>query len=518
MRRLAGAVGRALLSPPNSERWRERLDEIFVGRPRLSWAVWMSIALVIALLHLFTHGAHIGDAELWLDESSTYGIAARSLGTVFTLPTEFHSQPPLYYLLLHFVIKVDSQRWFIRGISWFSCLLFLQFILFYFHELNLIARVFLCALFLESALSHYLSTALRPYGMAVFLTLVSSVMLLRMVREPTRRPATVYVAWTLAMLYTMAFDVGVLLGHGAFLVLVWAADLRLGLRTMLRRHRATIAAMAACALGYLPYFLLAYHYHYAPNRQHNAHLALSVSAYVGPLLEHLHFGASWMTLFYALMGIALLGAAARRDPSALAWLLTFLIQMAFVWIFIVGRSVIGMQGRYLAPGYVAAIVLAALGFEQLVARTNPAAWIGTLLFLLWLAWPAAQAFHVAQHTPGPVGPWASLHQEMKTHPGKKVIFFYIGYSGQDFEYEVRDDPSVITATMRGRLLASGGDSHLDPAYVAGIIDKTHADTSCYYYWIQGSNSVYANVFVPAMKRLGYVEQPPIREVRRFCRP
>ncbi|HEX3868684.1 MAG TPA: hypothetical protein VHV78_18110, partial [Gemmatimonadaceae bacterium] len=433
------------------------------------------MAVLIALLHLFWYGIHIGDAELWLDESSTYGIAARSLGTIFTLPTEFHSQPPLYYLVLHFIMKVNSERWFIRGLSWFSCFLILQFVLFYFHELNLMARLLLCALFLQSAVFHYLSSSLRPYGMAAFLTLVSTVMLTRMARDPSRRRAAIYVAWTLPMLYTMAFDIGVFLGHGAFMLLAWIADLSHGPRAFVRHQRWAVVAMAACAVGYLPYVLLAYHYQFQPNSSHNLHYALTLAAYTGPSNEILGFSESSMVILYTLVGIALVAALLRREPSALAWLAVFFLEIAFVWIFIPGRSVVGMQGRYLTPGYVAILVLAPLGFQELAARTRPAAWIGALLLLLWYAWPAAKAFHTALHTPAPVGTWAALHREMRTHPGKKVIFFYIGYSGQDFEYEVRDDPSVIVGTMRGHLLASGGDNHLDPAYVSGIVDRTQAE-------------------------------------------
>jgi hypothetical protein len=123
------------------------------------------------------------------------------------------------------------------------------------------------------------------------------------------------------------------------------------------------------------------------------------------------------------------------------------------------------------------------------------------------------------HTPRPVGKWETLAREMKKHPGKKVIFFYIGYAGQDFEYEARDDPKIVVATMKGERWAAGGDNHLGDSYVADLVDKTHAETSCYYYWVQGSDAVVNNVFAPRMKQLGYVElpQPVVPEVRAWCR-
>jgi hypothetical protein len=497
--------------------WRDRLAEISTDRPRLALTLWMATAVGLAWLHLFTHATGIGTPELWLDESSTYGVAARSLGTVFTLPTEFHSQPSLYYLLLHFVLKINSARWFIRGLSWFSCFLFIQFCLFYFDELNLIARVFLCALFVYSSLTHYLSTALRPYGLATFLTLVSTVMLVRMVREPTRRRAIIYCAWTVPMLYAMAFDIGVLLAHGVLLLLVWLAELRHGPRATLRRYWPTMAAMVVCAVGYLPYLLLAAHYHYSPNPTQSFSWIWNRAAYVGPLQEHFGMGAAQMIMLYALMALALIGALTARDATIGVWPLILVLQMAFVWVFIVGRSAIGMQGRYVAPGYVGAIVLAAFGFQQLVAKTNLATWIGIPILIAYMSWTPAQEFHAYLHTRTPLGTWANLHREMSKQPRKKVIFFHVGYSGQDFEYEVRNDPSIVVATMRGRLLAAGGDSHLDPDYVSSMIEKTQTETSCYYYW-RGSGPPFGTTFLPAMARLGYAEVPAIGEVRGFCRP
>jgi hypothetical protein len=151
-------------------------------------------------------------------------------------------------------------------------------------------------------------------------------------------------------------------------------------------------------------------------------------------------------------------------------------------------------------------------------RVRPAVWIWTVILLGYFTWSEALSFHSYMQAPAPVGPWAKLHREMRTHPGKKVIFFYIGYAGQDFEYEVRGDRSVVVATMRGTRMASGGDNHLDRDYVAAMIEKTKSETSCYYYWIQGTGGVFSDTFLPAMARLGYSEQPKIGEIRVFCRP
>src|SRR2546430_6419188 len=177
---------------------RGRLWEIS-DRPRLARAVWAAIAVLLGCLHLFVHGAWIDRDELILDEAGTWGVAVQPLGRLLTLPTEFHSQPPLYYIVLHLLLHAGSAPWFLRGFSWLCCLLFIGYALFFIEELSLLARVVLCLLFLHGDLTHYLATSVRPYAMAAFCTLVASVTLVRLARAPTRRRLVAYAAWALAM-------------------------------------------------------------------------------------------------------------------------------------------------------------------------------------------------------------------------------------------------------------------------------------------------------------------------------
>lgn len=498
--------------------WRARLDEIS-DNPRIARATWWTIAILVSLLQLFIRGINIDHPELWLDESSTYGVAVHPLLRVFTLPTEFHSQPPLYYLVLHFLIKVSSERWVIRGLSWLCCFLLMQFVLFFADELTLLARVFFCLLFLFSAESHYLSTALRPYGMAALFTVVSSVMFVRMLRDPTRHRAVVYVIWTVLLLYTMAFDVGVALAQGLFITAIWIADAwKLGVRGMLSRHRYSVAAMAACAVAYAPYLLMALHFQYRPNATPTFHHAWNVDIYTSGLQELFGSGlVPQMSMVYAFAGVALLAGLRDRDVTVWSWPLVIVVQIAFVWVFIVGRSAIGVQGRYMVPAYVATAVLATLGFQRAVPAISRTAWTVLTVWLLYTAWISFQEFHQYMHTPLPVGKWESLRNAMKKQPGKKVIFFDVGYSGQDFEYVIRKDADIVTATERGRGWASGGEGTLSEAYINDTIERALPDTRCFYYYLEAPQGRYAQVFLPAMKRHNLVEIEPIGNTHGFCK-
>ncbi len=474
-------------------------------------------------LHLFVHATRMGDAELSLDEAGTWGVARRSLGTLVTLPTAFHSQPPLYYFILHGLIGISSQQWFLRGFSWLCFLITLQFVLFYLDELNLFARLFLCLLLIYADISHYLATAVRPYGLATLCTLVSTVLLTRLLREPTRRRAIAYALWALAMLYSMAFAVAVLLVHGMVAAATVTAALpRFGLRDALRRHRALLLAMTCVVIAYLPYLFMAIHYQYKPNPAHTLDLVRNPHTYENALTEQFQLPVPMMLGLFALCVFAVAGELRGRNFVVLLWPLLVFGQIAFVFFFIVGRSPIGAQPKYMMPAFLAVCMLAALGFQQLLPRTERAVWHCVPVLLGALVWSRYGDFHTYMHTRAPLGQFEILHGAMAQQPGKKLIFFDIGYEGQFLEHVIRDDANVDLGIMRGPAWATGGDNHLDPKYIIDTVDKAAPTTRCFFYYLQHPNGPYATAFVPTMQRLGYTELPALprihgHRVPGFCR-
>ena len=496
--------------------WKSRLDELS-DRPRIALVMWIFVVVAISALHLCINANDIGHPELWLDESSTWGVAHRPFVTVLTLPTQFHSQPPLYYLLLHFWMKIYDARWFMRGLGWLSCLCLLELVLFWLHELSLSARVVFCITFITASLTHYLSTALRPYGMAALTTFVSTVLLLRLLRDPTRRRAIHYTLIALVMLYTMAFDVWVVVAHGltvgSFLVFHSARE---GIRVIVKRYRAVFVAIGAVAIGYLPYVWIAAHWHYTQNGRDNGEQVLTTGHYTYTLNEHFKDSGAAMLLIYGLIAIALWAELRKKNALSLVWPLIAAGQVGFVVYFMTGRGM-GPAGRYMTPMLPCVCFLVALGWQHLQPRPPRVAWQVLLGFLCYLLWPEVIAYSAYLASPRPLGTFGKLRQRLKMQAGKKLVFFDIGYSGQDFEYVIRHDADISSAVMRGEGGNAGGDNHLDPEYIRRTIATTTSDTRCYYYQLESPQGVYATVFAPEMSRLGYEEVAPIGKVHGFCR-
>jgi hypothetical protein len=502
--------------------WRSRLSEV-ADRPWLARALFIAAALLVSWLHLFVHGTGIGRHELGLDEAGTWGVAARPLGVVLTLPTEFHSQPPLYYLVLHFLLGINDSPWFLRGFSWLCCLLCVQLILFYLDELTLLARVFLSVLFIYAGLTTYLATNVRPYGMATLATLAASVLLVRLARAPTRRRAIAYAVWATVMLYTMAFNIATFMAHSLAAAAVVTVDLaRFGRLAAWRRHRGLLLAMGTVVIAYLPYLFLALHYQYKPNPVRTIDKVLRYGTYELTVMDHFQLATPVMLGLCALWAVGIVGELRERNGLVLLWPLMAVGQIAFVYFFIVGRSPIGPQGKYMMPSFVALAALAAFGVHHLLAARARAAWLVLPPLLAALVWPRYRQFHDYMKSSIPPGPFGVLHREMSKQHGKKVIFFDIGYDGQHLEYVIRNDPDITTATDRSSGWGSGGTNRLEASYVLATIGRSHATTRCYYYYLKYPSGPYATTFVPAMQRLGYQQVPALppihgHAVPGFCR-
>lgn len=495
-----------------------RLAEIS-DRRRVAALVWWPAVALIALLHLQVQTLGINTSELWLDEASTWGVAVRPLRTVLTLPTAFHSQPPLYYILLHFVIELGSAEWVLRGLSWLACMLLVLFVLTRLRELTLAARVCWCLFFIYSPFTFPMERSVRPYGMAALLSFVSTIALLRLIERPDRRGALQYFAMALAMLYTMAFDVAVFAVQVLYVVGVLVARLRRdGGANSWARDRWLVLSTVATTVLYLPYLALVYHWQGAnghPSWAATKGQLTSWAAYSSSIETLLPFGAPWSTVLYGLMLVAVVADLRARRGRALLLVLLVFGQIAFVRGFCIGRTPIEI--RYWTPALPAFYLLVALGLDGCVGMVRPVAWVAVLSALIWLnldAWPSYKAFLQA---PLAKDTWRSMHESLTPFVGKKVIFFDTGYLGQMLEYETRNDPTVSLALQKGSFWAAGGDSHLDPSYIERIVDENSADTHCFFYFRERAGP-FESAFLPAMHRIGFVAAGFASGLRAFCRP
>jgi hypothetical protein len=207
----------------------------------------------------------------------------------------------------------------------------------------------------------------------------------------------------------------------------------------------------------------------------------------------------------------------------LLWPLMGMGSIAFVWYFIIGRSILGAQTKYMLPALLATCTLVALGMGQLRPLVRRGFWPVLVLLL--------GAFVVSTYSPfgrymraGPdLGELAILHRELMSFPGKKVFFPEVGYDGQRPEYVTRNDPTIIYATQRGRGWASGGEGLLTDAYIASTIERYHSECPCFFYYLFLPKGAFTTTFVPTMQKLGYHQTRPLpvttgHPVIGYCRP
>ena len=507
--------------------WRAHLEEIS-SSSRLARVLWFLTLGLLVVLFACLHLPGVSQGELILDDAGTWGVAMRPWLTVFTLPTEFHSQPPLYYLALHFLCKIGDAPWLVRGFSFLCGLGTFAYVLLRAKPLSLLARVAFALLFMLGDLGDYVSTAVRPYGMAALLMTISCILFIRLMTEPLDKRLTLaYAVATLAALYTNAFVVVILPIQLAWLigVYLWRTG-TVGYRRAFEQFRGRLLAGVAIGVGYLPYLLLALHYQSekytglrAPQRDRGP---LRLSLYWSVFHEFFLFSKAYLWMLAGLMVLGLTIRLARKKWDGVLWLSLGVAQIAFVWSFVNGHSLLWFQPKYMLSAYLAICFLVALAFAHLPRLVSRGIWLLLPLALGYLVQERYGKCAEFFARPRPLGHFQLLHKTMLDVPGRKVIFFDVGYDGQHLEYQARNTPEIEVATMRGTGWASGGDNHLDPAYIERIIAEHAADTPCFYYVIASPRSPYATTFEPRMRQLGFTPGRTLwvagQRTPEFCRP
>jgi len=483
-------------------------------------ATGLGIAFVlVVLVHLFRNGQGLAMKELSLDEAGTWGIAVQSFWRNCTLPTEFHSQPPLYYFLLHLLVKFGESEIYMRATSWLFCLAVAGYAILGLREINPLSRVVLAAFFVLNPLTNWISRNVRPYALAALAGFFSLVFFVRVFEESSRKRAIAYVVATTVMLWVTPLAVWTFASQILFALVVFGLGMRRhGFRATLDRYRLLAKAMVATGLLYVPYFLMAIHYQLKPGPGLVPALqaALNQQNLVGVLEGFALLAPPFSLAVVGLILLALVVELTARRATVLVWLMVAVGHIGFAYGFLLGRT--GVYYHYMTPAYPAFCYLAALGFHHLTEGASrhafKVAWV--VLFLLALA--HFDSFRASVAAPMPDEGWRRVRAALATIPGQKVIFFDTGYNGQFLEYYARKDRDLVFATMKGTGWASGGDNHLDPGYVQGVIREHGTGPVCYLYRVEeGPLSQYLATFVPEVSALGYTEMPALEGFARYCR-
>ena len=153
--------------------------------------------LFIALL-IIQNTQHISDRMFWLDEVTTFKIAILPFWEIpyAAAIKSGHLQPPLFYWLGHIAAYIGDTPTILRSVSVACYILLLWFVIFRMHELQIASRLTLCFVLLFTQFASYATTDFRPYALAAFSILLSSVFLYRLLQHPS--------SWSQALLYGLS--------------------------------------------------------------------------------------------------------------------------------------------------------------------------------------------------------------------------------------------------------------------------------------------------------------------------
>lgn len=159
------------------------LSKMIKKRLQNSRFIFLTIFLSAASLRL---AAYTND-NFWFDEAYTYQIAKLPLKEL-TLATLADNNPPFYYLLIHFVLKISQNEIIIRLPSLAASLFSIWFVYKITKKISDERTSQLAIiLFAISPLTIYLSTEARPHSLAILITVLTIYYFLNLIKNPTMR-------------------------------------------------------------------------------------------------------------------------------------------------------------------------------------------------------------------------------------------------------------------------------------------------------------------------------------------
>jgi len=383
--------------------------------PRLlSWerpglAVLLFTGLVLRL-------AFLDHKSLWLDEAVTLSKALAPLSVI--IPAHDEAHPPLYYLFMHFWVRLGQSEALLRLPSVIFGTLALPFL--YGLSREWIGRggaLLATALLALAPLHIWYSQEARMYSLVPLLALIVAFNAVRALRGQGRGYWVAAVLAALAAIYTdYSAVVGLWLGDLVFLALVGYVSVGAGGRSpLLTQLKAWGWAHGALLLGYLPWLPLLW-------QQARGFIPAQLDVYTTVLFRLLHIEVTpehWQIALLAgiAFGLLLLGLAWRHGAGAIAWLVR---QRWLGGVFIVawGLSLIAMpipRGYFLKREILIALPFLLIGVAwamgrmrkpQLLAAGALALSLVTSLYTLLAVpkeqWREATAWVRAQQAPGDV--------------------------------------------------------------------------------------------------------------------
>jgi hypothetical protein len=483
---------------------------------------WSTANLAAAGFVLLAHALlvipHLDKGELDMDEAGTFFVSTQPLHDVLTVPTAFHSQPPLFYLVLGEVARLSDNEPVLRMVPWVFMLALGISVLLFVRELSPAGRVAAAAVLLCTDYSRYLALMVRPYSMAVFLAFWSCLLFWRLVSGPASpwKTLTGYAITTVLMVYTVSIAICLVVAEGLVATIVLAVRAKHdGVRPAFLSLLPIIVALLMVALTYLPFALYVWSLRRTighASTSHSLHRMVTPRFFVtGPLyLLHAAYGTGFLAA--ALVVYAAWQGLLRR-VGFVAFLMAIVAgQIAFSHGLLAGRT--GFAFRYLAPAFPALCLLVGVGAEYLYRNFRRAEQV---LVTSAAALALGGAIGFAKTDWHHVGPWRQLRTDLDKMQGEKIVFFDVGWDGQRLQYETRRDRDITVLRRRGTGWSWGG-SVMTPDYITRSVDERRASASAFFYQFDpvSNRSNFDSAFVPAMEKIG-CKRTFVREVPTYTR-
>src|SRR3989338_724452 len=157
----------------------------------------IGVGLILRILFI------INSHDFWFDESYTYFASNLKAQDVLKLSLS-DNNPPLYYLLIHFLIKISDNEYFLRLPSLLAGLATIIFTYKFSQLLTKSQKVSNIAALLVavSPLTLYLSTEARPHSLAIFLLVLLLFLFVKIQQKPKVKNLTAFALISILALYT----------------------------------------------------------------------------------------------------------------------------------------------------------------------------------------------------------------------------------------------------------------------------------------------------------------------------
>jgi len=178
------------------------------------WGLWWNIKNSEAHTKIFLASLAIGillriyalyTRDFWFDEAFTYYVAKLPLNQLLeAILTD--NNPPLYYFIIHYILKVSHNEILLRFPSLVLNLLTIYFLFKLLHDyINRLGALIATSLFALSPLAIYLSSTVRLHSLAVFLVTLEVWLFFKLINNLNLKNAALFVLFAILGMYSQYY-------------------------------------------------------------------------------------------------------------------------------------------------------------------------------------------------------------------------------------------------------------------------------------------------------------------------